>query len=303
MRAPRRQEEFFQSRHLYLVKSDDDCYRGGSGARSTLAFIKGVFLGCACLLLLLGVAAKWAPDYVQVRGLSMTLGSGVNTPERLITSGVVTKVAAGVRRYVVTIETKNKIATPGPVGSSNGVGAGVVLRSNGYIITNEHVVAGAKKVRVRLGGRRLSATVIGADTNTDIAVIKVDADGLTTVSRASAGTGQVGQLAIAVGAPFGFSDSVSAGVISGVDRTVTVSAGLPSPRTYSGLLQTDAAINPGNSGGPLVDSRGRLLGMNSLIYTTTGFSQGVGFAIPVSTAVGAADAIIDKWERSAAGPD
>ena len=300
MRAPRRQEEFFDSRHLYLIKSDATWHEGDRPGRTSALLIKGIILGIACFVLALGVTAKWAPDYIYVRGVSATEG-GRGTPERLIASGLVTKVAAGVKRYVVTIETKNKIAAQGPVGSSNGVGAGVVLRSNGFIVTNEHVVAGAKRVLVRLGSRRLAAIVVGVDKSNDIAVIKVDAHSLPTVNSAPSGSVRVGQLAVAVGAPFGFSDSVSAGVISGVDRTVTVGAGLPSPRTYRGLLQTDAAINPGNSGGPLVDSHGRFLGMNSLIYTTTGFSQGVGFAIPMKTAVRTADAIIAKWEKSAAG--
>lgn len=297
MRAQRRQEEFFDSRHLYLVKSDASWTDDDLGARRLTLFIKGIILGIACFVLALGVTAKWAPDYVYVRGVSAKFESGRGTPERLIASGLVTKVAAGVKRYVVTIETKDKRATQGPVGSSNGVGAGVVLRSDGFILTNEHVIAGAKSVLVRRGNRHLRAVVIGADKSNDIAVIKVDARSLPTIRRALAGSVRVGQLAVAVGAPFGFSDSVSAGVISGVDRTVTVRAGLPSPRTYRGLLQTDAAINPGNSGGPLVDSRGRFLGMNSLIYTTTGFSQGVGFAIPMQTAVRAADVIISRWEN------
>ena len=172
------------------------------------------------------------------------------------------------------------------------LGSGVIFRSDGYILTNNHVIEGAKEITVTIGTEDFPATVVGADTDTDIAVIKVDKKNLVAAELGSSKSLQVGELAVAIGSPFGFEHTVTTGVISGVNRTVQPDT--TQGTTYTNLIQTDAAINPGNSGGALANGRGQVVGINSIIYTQSGGSEGVGFAIPIETAKSAADQIISS---------
>ncbi len=160
-----------------------------------------------------------------------------------------------------------------------GLGSGFVIDKQGHIVTNNHVVRGADELTVTLTDKRqFKAKVIGADAKTDIAVIKIDADDLTPVEFGSSAQLRLGQWVIAAGNPFGLSSSITAGIVSAKGRSHMNLA------DYEDYIQTDAAINPGNSGGPLVDLMGRVVGMNTAIFTRTGGSMGIGFAIPMDLA-------------------
>jgi serine protease DegQ len=157
------------------------------------------------------------------------------------------------------------------------LGSGVIVSPNGYILTNQHVVEAADEIEVALAnGQTVPAKVVGADPETDLAVLKIDASNLPAITFAQADSLKVGDWVLAIGNPFGVGQTVTAGIVSALGRT---HLGI---NTFENFIQTDAAINPGNSGGALVDAAGNLVGVNSAIYSRTGGSQGIGFAIPVS---------------------
>ncbi|MCB0024402.1 MAG: trypsin-like peptidase domain-containing protein, partial [Caldilinea sp.] len=164
-----------------------------------------------------------------------------------------------------------------------GAGSGFVIDKAGHILTNYHVVDGAESIEVSFGDQLVTpATVVGVDPRNDVAVLKVEVDSaaLAPVTLGASGDLRVGQWAIAIGNPFGqFGRTLTTGVISALDRTIEG----PDNRTINGIIQTDAAINKGNSGGPLLDSSGRVIGITSAIFSPTGTSAGVGFAVPVDT--------------------
>jgi serine protease Do len=162
-----------------------------------------------------------------------------------------------------------------PETPESGLGSGVIVSSDGYIVTNNHVVDGAKQVTVVLSdGRELRARVVGRDPQTDIAVVKVDANNLPAITFTSSGKVEVGDRVLAIGNPFGIGETVTTGIVSATGRR----AGLG--LQYEDFIQTDAAINPGNSGGALVDVDGRLVGINTAILSRSGGFQGVGLAVP-----------------------
>jgi len=159
------------------------------------------------------------------------------------------------------------------------LGSGVVVSPNGYILTNQHVVEAADEIQVALAdGKTVPAHVVGSDPETDLAVLKINASELPAITFAEPDSLKVGDWVLAVGNPFGVGQTVTAGIVSALGRT---HLGI---NTFENFIQTDAAINPGNSGGALVDASGNLVGINSAIYSRTGGSQGIGFAIPVSIA-------------------
>src|SRR5256712_2852701 len=166
-----------------------------------------------------------------------------------------------------------------------GSGSGFIVSVDGFILTNNHVVAGADKVTVRLYDKReFIAKVVGTDPNTDVAVIKIEARGLPTVGFGNSDSTRVGEWALAIGNPLGeaFAFTVTAGIVSAKGRLLQ---GLQQSRyAIQDFIQTDAAINPGNSGGPLVNIRGQVIGINSAIASETGFYAGYGFAIPINLA-------------------
>ncbi len=171
--------------------------------------------------------------------------------------------------------------------SQEGLGSGFVLRDNGYILTNNHVVGGAEEVSVLFtDGKQLTARVIGSDPKTDVAVIKVDAEDLKPVRFSNSDKLRVGQWVVAVGSPFGLQSTITAGIISAKGRT---RMGIVD---YEDFIQTDCAINPGNSGGPLVNLHGEVIGVNTAIFTRTGGSMGIGFAIPINLARNIAEKLI-----------
>jgi serine protease Do len=171
-----------------------------------------------------------------------------------------------------------------------GVGSGVIVSTDGYILTNNHVVAGADKLKVFMtDGRELPATVVGTDERTDVAVIKVNAKDLPAVTFAESANIEVGDRVLAIGNPFGLGQTVTTGIISAKDRQIgilnqTDRRNNAPEEGYEDFIQTDAAINPGNSGGALVDMQGRLVGINTAILSGSGGSQGAGFAIPADLA-------------------
>jgi S1-C subfamily serine protease len=171
------------------------------------------------------------------------------------------------------------------------LGSGVIYRADGYIITNHHVIEGATEVEVRLAnGEWLRATIVGSDELNDLAVLRIDRDGLPAISLRPEGEPlRVGETVVAIGSPFGFDSTVTAGIISALNRDLRIpgtQASIPS------VIQTDAAINPGNSGGALVDLRGRLVGINTAIVSRSGSSEGVGFAVSFEQVVVSSDQLI-----------
>jgi len=178
-----------------------------------------------------------------------------------------------------------------PQQARRGVGSGVIISPDGYIITNNHVVEGATQIKVTLHDRRvLTGKVVGTDKLTDIAVVKVEAYDLPAISWGDSSKLQPGQTVLAFGSPFGVLQfSVTRGIVSAVNRAAPLSN---DARTPGGLIQTDAAVNPGNSGGPLVNAHGELVGINQMIATNSGSFAGASFAIPASTAKAIATQII-----------
>ncbi|MBP8271157.1 MAG: trypsin-like peptidase domain-containing protein [Sphaerotilus sp.] len=164
-------------------------------------------------------------------------------------------------------------------GPSSGTGSAVIVSADGYLLTNNHVVENAGQIEIGLAdGRRVAAKVIGTDPDSDLAVLKVALKGLPAITFGDAEGLQVGDVVLAIGNPFNVGQTVTSGIVSAVGRT---GLGL---NTFENFIQTDAAINPGNSGGALVDANGQLMGINTAIYSRSGGSMGIGFAIPVSTA-------------------
>jgi serine protease Do len=173
-----------------------------------------------------------------------------------------------------------------PTPRQQGIGSGVIVTKDGYILTNNHVVDGADEVKVAMqDGREFSAKVIGRDPKSDVAVIKIDAKDLPAVQLADSDKVEVGDVVLAIGNPFGIGQTVTTGIVSATGRG---NMGLD----YEDFIQTDAAINPGNSGGALVDAEGRLIGINTAILSRSGGNQGIGFAIPVNLACNVMDSLV-----------
>ncbi len=167
------------------------------------------------------------------------------------------------------------------------LGSGVIVSPGGYILTNNHVVEAADEIEVSLSdGRKLIATVVGSDPETDLAVVKVDAKDLPAITFGSSDALRVGDVVLAIGNPFGFGQTVTFGIVSALGRS---GLGI---NTFENFIQTDAAINPGNSGGALIDASGNLVGINTAIFSRSGGSMGIGFATPVSTAKAVLEQIV-----------
>ena len=185
--------------------------------------------------------------------------------------GVVEKVGPAVISIGVRKRTRS------PRYGQEGAGSGVIIAPDGFVLTNHHVVEGAEDVQVRLtDGRSFSAHLVGSDPATDLAVVRAEASNLPTADLGDSDSLRVGQLVIAIGNPLGFQSTVSTGVISALGRALRSQSG----RLIENVIQTDVPLNPGNSGGPLVDSRGRVIGINTAMIF---MAQGISFAVPVNT--------------------
>ena len=224
-------------------------------------------------------------------------------------SSVVKRVSPAVVK--ITTETKAKrVAAQLPPGFDNpafrqffggrmpdmqtqpqsGLGSGVIVSADGYVVTNNHVIDGADVVTVALSdGREFSAKVVGRDPQTDLAVVKIDAKDLPAVTFADSAKSEVGDRVLAIGNPFGIGETVTSGIVSAKGRNIGI---LAEVEGYEDFIQTDAAINPGNSGGALVDVNGRLLGINTAILSRSGGFQGVGLAVPANLVSQVADSLV-----------
>jgi serine protease Do len=228
-----------------------------------------------------------APSVVTVLVEEQRISAGQRAANRAIGVNDNEAMAAMLRRLLSGPADMQGPGGPTIDGASSSLGSGFIIRADGIIITNRHVIEGAQSVKVRLyDGREVAATIVGADAPTDIAVLKVDAGVLPALQLGVSDNIAVGEAVIAIGNPFGLGQSVTAGIVSARGRTLE-------DDPYIDFLQTDAAINRGNSGGPLLSADGTVVGVTSNIFSTSGGSIGLGFAIPAETAAAVARQIED----------
>jgi putative serine protease PepD len=248
----------------------------GMNRSSRLSNVLFIFLGAASVGLVIAVlAVAGAFDRTERVITQAPRASTTAVADQRAADGSVSDIYAQTAPGVAFVEN-----------GRGGSGSGFLMDAQGHVVTNEHVVDGGSEFVVRFGedGDALPAKLVGADASTDLAVLEVDPDKVPAETEplelASSGDLRPGDVAIAIGSPFGLSGSVTTGVISALDRTITA----PNGFQIEGVLQTDAAINPGNSGGPLLDAEGRVIGVNSQIAASAARqSSGVGFAVPVDT--------------------
>jgi serine protease Do len=247
------------------------------------------------LVLVACQGASSSPSSAQASQLPGGTTQSVNSSRRT----AITEAVARVAPAVVTVQTEVIERVPADVyeqffgGRSGqraaaGLGSGFIIRNDGAIVTNAHVVAGATRISVALrDGKTYPARLVGIDSTNDLAVIKIDAKNLAVAPLGSSSDLMIGEWAIAIGNPYGFilantEPSVTAGVVSGVGRNLA--GAVEGGGVYVDMIQTDASINPGNSGGPLVNAAGEVIGVNSSIFSPNGSSIGIGFAIPINRA-------------------
>jgi S1-C subfamily serine protease len=274
--------------------------------RDSPAYVRFALIAVIFVLGAFWVGARYGPrqaEKVEARHApgadpQPLAGAQRTTTERL--EGLTDEESTNVRIYrqaspaVANILTKateyDFFMTPVPV---EGAGSGFLIDPRGYILTNFHVVAGAQSVEVVLGDRsKYPAKFIGADERNDVALIKIDPKGkqLASLSLGDSSKLQVGQKVLAIGDPFGFQSTLTTGVVSALGRTVQTSE----TTLIDEAIQTDASINRGNSGGPLINTHGEVIGINSAIYTPSGTTAGIGFAIPINTAKLIANDLINE---------
>lgn len=220
-------------------------------------------------------------------------GEGLSEAERVII-GIYREVSPAVVHITSTALVYDFFFNPVP---QRGAGSGFIIDQQGHIVTNNHVVEDARSLEVTLvSGKKVRAKLVGRDPLNDLAVIKIDVPGekLHVVRLGHSDQLEIGQMAIAIGNPFGLDRTVTTGVVSSLNRTLRASNG----RQIRGVIQTDAAINPGNSGGPLLNSRGEVIGINTAIFSPSGGSVGIGFAIPVNIAKRIVPELIAKGRAS-----
>jgi putative serine protease PepD len=273
--------------------------RTGGWGKTVLAGVVGALLVLLVIPLAFGVnpydlvrGKLGRVDRLEGTTLSKQVSNVVSTTKE---AGGVTPIAKKVTPSIVNIDVQvTAQQTPFfTTGQQTGTGSGVIYTADGYIITNNHVVADAQTITVSLAsGQELKAKVVGTDPENDIAVVKIDKTGLPAITVGDSDNLQVGQLVVAVGSPLGFEQTVTAGIISALHRNVTAGDGSGQASTLTDLIQTDAPINPGNSGGALCDANASLIGINAVIASQSGGSEGIGFAIPIDTARKVADDLI-----------
>ena len=260
--------------------------------RLWLLFSQSATVLLAAYFVVATLKPEWLGKHISATG-SLAIVEAPAAPAGAVPPGSFRLAAQKASSAVVSINT-SKAATSAPHGSDPwfryffgdqgaepqaGLGSGVIVSAAGYILTNNHVIEGADGIEVILNdSRRAVAKVIGTDPDTDLAVLKIELDKLPFIVMGNSDVLQVGDQVLAIGNPFGVGQTVTSGIVSALGRN---QLGI---NTFENFIQTDAAINPGNSGGALVDITGNLLGINTAIYSRSGGSLGIGFAIPVSTA-------------------
>ena len=247
----------------------------------------------------LGVLGPAATDLNELGGTDAPAATAPVAPEPVVErtplpdpglgASVIPDMADRVLPSVVRINVSGTVDLTG----AGALGSGVIYRSDGYIITNHHVIKDAAAVEVLLAdGDRFAAEIVGSDVLNDLAVLRIDRDGLPAIDlRPPSEPLRVGETVVAIGSPFGLDATVTSGIISALNRDLRVP---DSSDVIPAVIQTDAAINPGNSGGALVDLKGRLVGINTAIVSRTGANEGVGFAVPVRQAVVSSDQLIEQ---------
>ena len=299
----------------YTGESEAPCEEPTAVKRwSGAAVVTAAALGATVGGLLVAAGLVWAlgllPGAKPLRSVTVP-GTAVKAQNITISptsqpSDVAESVASKAVPSVVNVtveQAQNDQFTGKTVYQEVGNGSGILIRADGYILTNNHVVDGADRVVVTVGVEDKTARVVGVDTSTDLAVLKIDGSGYPAIGTGSSKDLKVGQFVMAVGSPFGLEKTVTSGIISALQRSEQVQQGANDITTYTNLIQTDAAINPGNSGGALVDAQGRLVGVNTLIQSPSGGvgaaqSAGIGFAIPVDFAIDIANQLIKNGKAS-----
>jgi serine protease DegQ len=269
--------------------------------KTWLIFSQAVTVALAVLFVVTTLKPEWMPRQAGgATGSVVSLSPAPALPVSLSTGpGAVTSYSAAAKRATPAVVSITASKAPARSPHTNdpwfqfffgdqarqnqepqvGLGSGVIVSPQGYLLTNHHVIAGADEIEIMLAdGRQAKARVIGTDPDSDVAVLKVDLERLPAISFGDADHIQVGDVVLAIGNPFGVGQTVTSGIVSALGRN---QLGI---NTFENFIQTDAAINPGNSGGALVDANGNLLGINTAIYSKSGGSMGIGFAIPATTA-------------------
>ena len=259
--------------------------------RSLLFGLLGGVIGAVAVVAVLVVGGFVAMPSSATSGKTGSTGTTSSSQTVTVNSGDSTDTTlanAVAQKALPSVVSINVTTSDG-----EGVGSGVVLDTDGNIVTNYHVIEGAQSISVSTGDASYDATVVGSDESSDLAVIKIDAGdaALTPIEVGDSSTLQVGDWVMSLGSPFGLEQSVSTGIVSSLYRS-TMLQNTSGNTIYTNLIQTDATINPGNSGGALVDDEGKLVGINSLIESYSGSSSGVGFAIPGNYAVEVAQKLI-----------
>ena len=272
--------------------------------RTWLLFSQAVTVLVAAWFVVATLQPQWlGKGSASIAGVSVTQAPVNSAPRAAGGPGIGFSSAAKIASAAVVSINTSKAAAKNPHGDDpwfkfffgdqgkaepqGGLGSGVIISTTGYILTNNHVVEGADEIEVILNDtRKAKAKVIGTDPDTDLAILKIDLDKLPAIVLGDSDTLQIGDPVLAIGNPFGVGQTVTGGIVSALGRN---QLGI---NTFENFIQTDAAINPGNSGGALVDVNGNLMGINTAIYSRSGGSMGIGFAIPVSTAKQVLDGIV-----------
>lgn len=280
--------------------------------RTWLIFSQAVTVSLAVLF----VVATLKPEWLQRQPFATSGTSTISQPSAPMQPVALNPAQVGPGSYaaaakraapaVVSVITSQTPRTPNPRAndpwfryffgdpggqSQSGIGSGVIVSPDGYLLTNNHVVDRMDDIEVQLSdGRRAKAEVIGTDPESDLAVLRIKLDKLPSVAFGNSDALQVGDVVLAIGNPFGVGQTVTSGIVSALGRN---QLGI---NTFENFIQTDAAINPGNSGGALIDASGNLMGINTAIYSRSGGNLGIGFAIPVSTAKLVLDGIVTEGQ-------
>jgi serine protease Do len=290
-------EIFIANKRFHVVRKSTNFVAGVIQARTSDYGLHALFLFFAFFVLYTSsVFANTLPDYtklvaeqsaavVRVTAHAPVIPTSANSPDSQTNPE---QMPEFFKRYF-----EQNPDQPGPTPRrGTGFGSGFIIDTDGYVVTNAHVVEGAEKIRIALHDRReFEATLIGADKRTDLALLKIDADELVAVKLGDSDKVAVGQWVLAIGSPFGFEYTATQGIVSGVSRSLRGDSYVP-------FIQTDAAVNPGNSGGPLFDTEGKVIGVNSQIYTRSGGYMGLSFAIPVNVVKNVTQQLMEKGYTS-----